>query len=157
MPVLDIRAKDVTAPLDTVRSGNGDIVAGTVTGTGTIAYADLVDLINQDGLTLSERDGKLIGAAPIKALGQTWNVSGTATVEVKGGVVQVRFADVTAEGLPNVPLVRNLVDNYVKNLALDLKVPALPLGLKVQKVEPRPEGLVVTAGASDVSLSSGGL
>jgi hypothetical protein len=56
-----------------------------------------------------------------------------------------------------VPLVRNLVDNYVKRLAYDLKVPALPLGLKVQKVEPRPEGLVVTAGASDVPLNSGGL
>lgn len=157
MPVLDIRAKDVTAPLDTIRSGNGDIVAGTVTGTGTIAYADLVDLINQDGLKLSEKDGKLIGTAPIKALGQTWNVSGTATLAVKGGVVQVRFADVTADGLPNVPLVRGLIDNYVKSMALDLKVPALPLGLKVQKVEPRPDGLVVTAGASDVSLSSGGL
>ncbi|MEV4635979.1 DUF2993 domain-containing protein [Actinoplanes sp. NPDC049548] len=157
MPLLDIRAKDVTAPLDTVRSGNGDIVAGTVTGAGTIAYADLVELIDQEGLQLSEKDGKLVGTAPIKALGQTWNVSGTATVEVKDGVVQVRFADVTAEGLPNVPLVRNLVDNYVRNLALDLKVPALPLGLKVQKVDPRPEGLVVTAGASDVSLNSGGL
>ena len=157
MARLDIRAKDVKAPLDTVRSGSGDIVAGTVTGVGTLGYADLAELTGQDGLKLSERDGKLIGAAPLRALGQTFNASGTANLAVKDGVVSVTFADVTAEGLPNVPLVRTLVDNYVKQLAFDLKVPALPLGLKVQKVEPRPDGLYVTTGASNVSLSSGGL
>jgi hypothetical protein len=36
-------------------------------------------------------------------------------------------------------------------------VPALPLKLVVQKVQPTPEGLVVTAGASEVSLNAGGL
>ena len=157
MDPLDIRAKDVKAPLDTVRSGNGDIVAGTVTGVGTLTYANLADLIGQEGLKLSERDGKLVGAAPLQALGQTFNVTGTANLAVKDGVVSVTFADVTAAGIPNIPLVRTLVDNYVKRLAFDLKVPALPLGLKVQKVEPRPEGLLVTAAAADVSLSSGGL
>ena len=157
MPLLDIHARDVTAPLDTIRSGNGEIVAGTVTGAGTIDYATLADLIDQEGLKVTEKDGKLVGAAPVQALGQTWNVSGTANLEIKDGVVQVRFADVTADGLPNVPLVRGLIDNYVKGLALDLQVPVLPLGMKVQKVEPRPEGLVVTAGASDVPLNSGGL
>ncbi len=157
MPLLDIHARDVAAPLDTIRSGNGDIVAGTVTGAGTIDYATVADLINQEGLKVSEKDGKLVGTAPVQALGQTWNVSGTANLEIKDGVVQVRFADVAADGLPNVPLVRNLIDNYVRGLALDLQVPALPLGLKVQKVEPRPEGLVVTAAASDVPLNSGGL
>jgi hypothetical protein len=157
MDPLDIRARDVNAPLDTLRSGNGDIVAGTVTGVGTISYANLADLIGQQGLKLSERDGKLIGAAPFQALGQTFNASGTANLTVKDGVVSVTFADVTADGLPNIPLVRTLVDNYVKQLAFDLKVPALPLGLKVQKVEPRADGLYVTAGATNVSLSSGGL
>jgi hypothetical protein len=157
MAALDIRAKDVAAPLDTLRSGTGEITAGTVTGTGTITYADLAALIGQDGLKVSEKDGKLIGTAPVQALGQTFNVSGTANLEVKGGVVQVRFADVTAAGLPDIPLVRNLVDNYVQQLAYNLDVPALPLNLKLQKAEPRPEGLVVTAGANNVPLNSGGL
>lgn len=157
MAQLDIRAKDVTAPLDTVRTGNGDIVAGTVTGAGTLSYADLADLIGQQGLKLTERDGKLVGTAPIQALGRTFNASGTANLAVKDGVVSVTFADVTAEGLPDIPLVNNLVDNYVKQLAYDLKVPALPLGLKLQQAVPRADGLYVTAGASNVSLSSGGL
>lgn len=157
MSRLDIRAKDVNAPLDTLRSGNGDIVAGTVTGIGTLDYANLADLTGQAGLKLSERDGKLIWNAPLQALGQTFNASGTANLAVRNGVVNATFADVTAEGLPNVPLVRNLVDNYVRQLAFDLEVPALPLGLKLQKVEPRADGLHVTTGASNVSLNSGGL
>jgi hypothetical protein len=157
LPVLDIRAKNVKAPLDTLRTGNGDIVATTVTGAGTIGYAALTQLIGQKGLTLSEKNGKLVAAAPVTALGQTFNVSGEANLAVVNGVVQVRFAHVTAAGLPDVPLVRNLIDSYAQRLALDLKVPALPLKLTVQKVQPTPAGLVVTAGANNVSFNGGGL
>jgi hypothetical protein len=157
MPLLDIRAKDVRAPLDTLRTRRGDIVATTVTGAGTIDYAQLTKLIDQPGLTLSARDGKLIGAAPVQALGQTFNVTGAATLTIKDGVVQVRFSDVTAQGLPNVPLVRNIINSYVQRLAVDLKVPQLPLKLKVQKVDATPAGMVVTAGASEVSLNAGGV
>ena len=157
MPLLDIRAKDVRAPLDTLRTRQGDIVATTVTGAGTIDYAQLTQLIEQKGLTLSERGGKLIGAAPVQALGQTFNVTGAASLTVKDGVVQVRFSEVTADGLPDVPLVRNIIDSYAQRLALDLKVPELPLKLKVQKVEATPAGLVVTAGANEVPLNAGGL
>jgi hypothetical protein len=53
--------------------------------------------------------------------------------------------------------VRNLLNNYAKQISVDVKVPALPLNLVVQKVQPTAGGLVVTAGASEVSLNSGGL
>jgi DUF2993 family protein len=157
LPLLDIRAQDVRAPLDAIRSGNGDIVATTVTGTGTIDYPQLVALIDQPGLKLSTKDGKLVGSAPVQAIGQTFNVSGTAQLTVKDGLVQVRFADVTAAGLPDIPLVRNLVNSYVQKLAVDVKVPQLPLKLAVQKVEPQADGLKFTAGANEVALNSGGL
>ncbi|MFF5079478.1 DUF2993 domain-containing protein [Actinoplanes sp. NPDC000266] len=155
--LLDVRATDVNAPLDTLRTGNGDIVAGAVTGTGTIDYDQVAQLINQPGLKLAEQNGKLVGTAPVQALGQTFNVSGAATVEVKGDVVQIRFSDVTAEGLPDVPIVKNLIASYVQKLAVDLRVPALPLNLKVQKVEPQADGLRFTAGATNVPLNTGGL
>jgi hypothetical protein len=157
MAKLDIRAHDVSAPLDTLRTGSGRITAGNVTGTGTITYAELADLIGQEGLKLTEQDGKLMGTMPVKAAGQTFQVTGTANLEVADGVVRVRFADITSDGLPDIPLVRNLVTGYVNKLAYDLAPPPLPLGLKVQKVDPRPEGLVVTAGANNVPLSAGGL
>ncbi len=155
LPLLDVRARDVLAPLDTLRSGSGEITASTVTGTAVITYDELATLIDYPGLKLTERDGKLIGAAPLKALGQTFDATGAAELIVKGGVVQVRFSEVTAEGLPNVPIVRNLVNAYVQRISVDLKVPALPLKLAVEKVEPRPDGLHVTAGATDVALNGG--
>jgi hypothetical protein len=157
MPLLDIRAKDVRAPLDTLRNRQGSIVATTVTGAGTIDYDQVAQLIGQKGLTLKESGGKLVGAAPVQALGQTFNVTGAATLTVKDGAVQVRFSNVTAAGLPDVPLVHNIVDSYVKQLAVDLKVPELPLKLKLQKVQPTAAGLVVTTGANNVPLNAGGL
>ncbi|WP_246607439.1 LmeA family phospholipid-binding protein [Paractinoplanes toevensis] len=158
MKLLDVRAKDVVAPLETIRSGTGDIVAGTVTGVGLVDYAQLVELVGQPGVKLAAKDGKLTGSAPVQVLGQTVNVTGTAQLTVKNGnVVQVRFSNVSAEGLPDNPIVKGLVNSYVNKLAFDLRVPALPLKLTVQNVEATDEGLRVTAGATDVPLNSSGL
>ena len=157
LPRLDVLAQDVRAPLSAIRSGNGDIVATSVTGTGTVAYPEIAQLVGQPGLKLTEKDGKLVGSAPVQVLGQNVELTGTATLTVRDGVVQMRFADVTAAGVPDVPLVKNLIDGYVQKLAVDMRVPQLPLNLKVQSVEPRPDGLRVTAGAREVSLNSGGL
>jgi hypothetical protein len=156
--MLDVRATDVQAPLETIRSGNGDIVAGAVSGTGLISYPQLVKLSGQQGVELSEKDGKLVGKAPVQALGQTFKISATAALAVKnGGIVQVRFSDVQTEGLPDNSVIRGLVNTYVQKLAFDVKVPALPFKLAVQKVEPQADGLKFTAGASDVALNSSGL
>ena len=158
MKSLDITANDVRAPLETLRSGNGDIVAGTVTGVGLVDYPQLVELVGQPGVKLAEKEGKLTGSAPVQVLGQTFNVSGTAELTVKpDNIVQVHFANVTAAGLPDNAVVRGLINTYVQKLAFDLTVPALPLNLKVESVQPRPDGLLVTARASNVTLNSSGL
>jgi hypothetical protein len=148
----------VPAPLDTLRSGQGDIIATTVTGAGTIDYATLAQLSGEDGVKLAEKDGKLAVTAPLTVLNQKVTINGTANIEVaSGNVVRVRFEQVTAEGLPNVPLVDTALNNYARSLSVDLKVPALPLKLKVEKVQPTPAGLVVTAGAKEVPLNAGGI
>jgi hypothetical protein len=158
MPLLDVRAKDVRAPLDTLRTRQGDIIATTVSGTGTIDYATLADLSGEAGVKLAEKGGKLAVTAPLTILNQKVTINGTAAIEVAdGNVVRVRFEEVTAEGLPDVPLVDTALNNYAKSLAVDLKIPALPLKLQVQKVQPTPAGLVVTAGAKEVPLNAGGL
>ena len=54
-------------------------------------------------------------------------------------------------------LVRGLINSYVEKLAFNLTVPALPLDLKVQKVEPQADGLKITAEATNVALNSAGL
>jgi hypothetical protein len=157
MPLLDIRAKDVRAPLNTLRTGQGDIIASTVSGTGTVDYATVAQLSGQRGVKLSEKDGKLAVTAPVQVLNQTVTVSGTADVTVKDNIVSLRFEQVSAPGLPQLPLVQNLLNNYAKQLSVDLKLPALPLKLVVQEVQPTAGGLVVTAGANEVKLNGAGL
>ena len=158
LPLLDIRAQDVRAPLDTLRTGRGEVVASTVTGAGTVDYAPLAKLTERDGVQLGERDGKLAVTAPLEVLNQEVMVNGTANLTIAdGNVVRVRFEQVTAEGLPDNPLVRNLLNNYARQISVDIRIPALPLDLVVRKVQPTPAGLVVTADAKDVPLNAGGI
>ena len=157
MPLLDIRAKDVNAPLSALRSGKGDIVAKTVTGAGTVDYATVESLVGQQGVKLAEKDGKLAVTAPVTILNQKVTVHGTADLTVTDNVVSMRFEKVSAEGLPQVPLVDNLLNNYAKQISIDLRIPPLPLKLTVRKVQPTAAGLVVTAAADDVQFNSSGL
>jgi hypothetical protein len=158
LPVLDIRAQDVRASLDTLRTGQGEVVASTVTGAGTVDYATLAGLTDREGVRLAEKDGKLAVTAPLDVLGQQVNVSGTANLSIAdGNLVRVRFEQVTAEGLPDNPIVRNLLNNYARQISVDIRVPPLPLDLELTKVQPTPAGLVVTAEARDVPLNAAGI
>ncbi|MCA2213657.1 LmeA family phospholipid-binding protein [Jidongwangia harbinensis] len=158
LPLLDIRAQDVNAPLNTLRTGQGDVVAATVTGAATVDYAALAELTEREGVQLAEKDGKLAVTAPLKVGNQEVTVNGTADLTIaEGNVVRVRFDQVTAEGLPNNPLVRNLLNNYARQISVNIAVPELPLDLAIRKVQPTPAGLVVTADARNVPLNSGGL
>lgn len=158
LPVLDIRARDVRAPLDTLRSGQGDVTASTVTGAGTVDYATLARLTDREGVRLAEQGGRLAVTAPLDVLGQQVEVSGTANLSIAdGNLVRVRFEQVTAEGLPDNPIVKNLLNNYARQISVDIRVPPLPLGLKLTDVQPTPGGLVVTAEARDVPLNAAGI
>jgi LmeA-like phospholipid-binding len=157
MPLLDIRAKDVDAPLSALRSGQGNVVAKTVTGTGTVDYATLAQLSGQQGVKLGEKDGKLTVTAPLTILNQQVTVNGTADLTVRGNVVSMHFDKVTAAGLPQLPLVANLLTNFAKQISVDLRIPPLPLKLTVRSVQPTAAGLVVTARADNVEFNSAGV
>ncbi|MEV4618291.1 DUF2993 domain-containing protein [Asanoa sp. NPDC049573] len=154
LPKLDVVAHDVAASIDTLRSGQGDVVAKTVDGTGTISYDSVTALIDQPGLKLSEREGKLVASAPIEVLGQRFTVNGSAELSIKGKQIQIRFADASAEGLPAVPLAQQVVGNFIKQISINVDVPALPFQMVLKEVHPTPEGLAVTATANDVPISS---
>jgi hypothetical protein len=158
MDLLDIRARQVTAPLSALRSGQGEVRAGTVTGTGTLDYALLADATGQEGLQLAEKDGKLVGSGVVKiSKTQEIPLSAAAELKVVDGKVQVRFSDVTAQGVPDNPLIRTQVNSFVERMAFELDVPKLPLNLVIQELTPLPEGIRVTLGATDVPLAAGGV
>ncbi|SCG65615.1 DUF2993 domain-containing protein [Micromonospora zamorensis] len=155
LSVLDVDARNVRASLDTLRSGQGDIVADTVDGTGTISYDSLAALLKRPGLTLGEQNGKLAVTGPADILGQKITISGTADVTVAdNGAVALRFNDLDATGLPNLPLARGLLNNFAKDISIDVPLPDLPFQLAVREVRPLAEGLAVTADAKNVPINS---
>ncbi|WP_433648858.1 LmeA family phospholipid-binding protein [Micromonospora zamorensis] len=155
LSVLDVDARNVRASLETLRTGQGDIVADTVNGTGTISYDSLAALLNRPGLSLGEQNGKLAVTAPVDILGRKLTVSGTADVTVAdNGAVALRFNDLDAAGLPNLPLARALLNNYAKGISIDVPLPDLPFQLAVREVRPLPEGLAVRADAKNVPINS---
>lgn len=154
LPQLDVDAHNVRASIETLRSGRGDVTAETVDGSGTLTYSSVADLINRPGLQLSEKNGKLVVKAPLEVLGQKFTVTGTAKVGVAGDQVRIAFEGLTAEGLPAIPAAQALVNAYAKQISIDIALPALPFQLKVHDVQPRPDGLAVTATAKDVPINS---
>ena len=154
LPRLDIDAHNVRASIDTLRSGQGDVVAQTVDGTGTITYDSVAKLIDQPGVKLAEQQGKLAVTAPVKVLGQQLTVTGTANLTVNKGQVSIGFENLNAAGLPNIPAARALVNAYARQLSINVPLPKLPFQLDVRQVRVLPEGLAVTASAKDVPLNS---
>jgi hypothetical protein len=153
LPRLDVEATDVTASMRTLMSGEGEVVAQRVTGTATIGYASVAQLIEQEGLRLSERDGELRVSLPVEVLGQQVTLTGTAELSLAEGKIRVRFRDLAAEGVPDIPAARNLINEIAERISVDVALPALPFALQVENVTPRPEGLAVTATARGVPLN----
>ncbi|MEV1330240.1 DUF2993 domain-containing protein [Micromonospora costi] len=157
LPRLDVDAHDVRASLDTLRTRQGDVVAETVNGTATISYDSLAALLDRPGLKLSEQGGKLAVTAPVDVLGQQLTVTGTADVTVgEQGKVSLRFNNLDAQGLPDVPLARTVLNNYARSISIDVPLPELPFQLTVREVRPQPEGLTVTADARNVPINAAG-
>lgn len=151
---LVIEARDVTASLDALRSGRGDVVAETVEGVGTIPYDSVGKLMDRPGVQLAEQDGDLVVTSPLEILGQQFTVTGVAELTVEDGVVQIRFDELTAEGLPPGTEAQRLLNWYARQMSISIALPDLPFQLEVKQVQARPDGLAVTASAQNVVLSA---
>lgn len=155
VPELHVRATGVNAPMGTLLSGDGEIVADRVTGTATIGYASVRALIDRPGLELSAQTGKLRLRLPLTVAGQTLAAVAVADVSVADGLVRISVVDIRAEGIQLPPQVQRLLDQYKAVLSVQLALPQLPFQLKVESVQVRPEGLAVTAAAEHVPLNGG--
>ncbi|MEU3398879.1 LmeA family phospholipid-binding protein [Streptomyces filamentosus] len=138
---VDLRDVTVTGDWDGVR-------AGRATGTAVISYADLVAASDR-GATAMEYGGpgkvKVTGSVTVLGRTVTRTVVSSVTL-VDGGTVKVRADEVPGEGLP-------LVEDMIRERT-DFERPlGRVAGMGVSKVEPRPEGLVVTVTGQDVAVA----
>ncbi|MFJ3899978.1 DUF2993 domain-containing protein [Streptomyces sp. NPDC090025] len=136
--------------------------AGRADGTAVIGYPDLeaasgrearVEYGGTGGANGTSGTGKGAGAGKLKVTGGvrilgreiTRSVLSSVTL-VNGDTIRVRADEVPGEGIPGLEgLVRERTD-------FDRKIEGLPKGVRLTKVEARPDGLVATVAGQDVSL-----
>ncbi|MFB7029420.1 MULTISPECIES: DUF2993 domain-containing protein [unclassified Streptomyces] len=139
---LDMVLRDVT-----VTGGWTGAKAGSATGTALISYADLTAASEREATVAYGGEGKVEVTGSVKVLGRTLTRTVVSTVSVvNGDTIRFRADEVPGEGIPGVEdLVRARTD-----FERPLQVLA---GMKVEKVEPRPEGLAVTVSGKDMALT----
>ncbi|MER7908503.1 DUF2993 domain-containing protein [Streptomyces sp. NPDC096068] len=139
---LDVVLRDVTVTGDW--SG---ATAGSASGTALISYADLTAASEREATVAYGGNGKVKVTGSVNVLGRTLTRTVLSTVSVANGdTIRFRADEVPGEGIPGVEeLVRARTD-----FERPLHVLA---GMKVEKVEPRPEGLVVTVSGKDIALA----
>lgn len=146
-----VRIEEMTADLFDVRVGEGysSATAARAAGTARISYADLTEAAD-DGVTVAYGQNgkvKVTGSVTLPLFGKiTRSVVSTVSI-VDGDTIRVRADKVPGEGIPG------LEGEIRKKTDFDRKLGGLPAGLKLEKVEAGPDGVVITVTGKDVRLA----
>jgi hypothetical protein len=145
-----VRISEMSADLFQVRLGEGysSATAARAEGTALISYADLTKA-SDDGATVAYgENGKVKVTGSVDVLGRTVTRSVVSTVSLVGGdTIRVRADKVPGEGIPGLEgMIRKRTD-------FDRQIGGLPAGLKLEKVEAQPDGVVFTVTGKDVELA----
>lgn len=152
VPQLDVELRDVIASLDALRGGG--VTARAVRGRATISYDTVEEFIDRPGLELHEQDGRLHVVVPLPAFGREFTLRGVAQLVVESQQVRLRVTELTAPDLPPLPELRALVDAYAEQISVRIPLPDLPFGLEVREAWATPDGIAVSADATDVRIDA---
>jgi LmeA-like phospholipid-binding len=156
LPDLHVVATGVNADAQQLVQGTATVTADQVTGTAVVSYQTLHDLIDlsqyrlQD-LTFSEEDGALKASGTANLAGITLPITALADVTVVDGVIQVQLRDARAVGVEMPQVAKNYLDGLV-NQNITARLPALPFGLSLDRLNVVAAGLAITATGRDVPL-----
>lgn len=145
VPIKDLRgaAYDVTAPLMDVIQNRANIVAGKIAITGTITNAT-IDKFAPQGIKVVANGDKLTASGELPVGAQRIKFNAQMRVELVDGGTGIR---VVAEKIEGVPDALASVINYTISFK-----GKLPFDVKVTGIKPAPEGLELSAEASNVPL-----
>ncbi|MDV9192453.1 DUF2993 domain-containing protein [Streptomyces sp. SR27] len=139
---LTVALRDVTVTGDWAGAK-----AGSASGTALVSYADLTAASDRQATVAYGGNGKVKVTGGVKVMGRTLTRTVLSTVTVvNGDTLKVRADEVPGEGIPGIEgLVRARTDfeRPIGDIA----------GMKVEKVEPRPEGLAVTVTGKNIVLA----
>ncbi|MET9677026.1 DUF2993 domain-containing protein [Streptomyces sp. NPDC006482] len=144
-----IRVDELTAALRdvTVTGDWAGARAGSATGTALISYEALTAASDREATVAYGGDGKVKVTGSVEILGRklTRSVLSTVTV-VNGDTIKVRADEVPGEGIPGVEeMIRKRTD-FERPIGMIA-------GMKVEKVEARPDGLAVAVSGKDIALA----
>ncbi|MFI9117658.1 LmeA family phospholipid-binding protein [Streptomyces venezuelae] len=139
---LTVALRDVTVTGDWAGAK-----AGSASGTALISYADLTAASDREAVVAYGGNGKVKVTGGVKVMGRTVTRTVLSTVTVvNGDTLRVRADEVPGEGIPGIEdLVRARTD-------FDRSIGVIA-GMKVEKVEPRPDGLAISVSGKDVVLA----
>lgn len=159
LPRLDVVATGVHASTGTLIHGDGKVTADHVTGTALLGWNTVKELIsvtgvNGSGVQVSHASGDQIKIRiPVSLAGVHTTLVAVGTVQPSANGLTVKVADIATDG-GNLPAIaQTLLAAYRQQLAFKIKTPALPYGMKVQRVDPTDAGINVTATADQVPIS----
>lgn len=162
---LNVTATGVNAPTNTVMSGNGQIEADKVVGTGQIAWSSFTEMVDLSALrqygidptTLhvsGTDDGRITLSVPVSIAGKSFTAIATGVISVTNGLVHVRITDLSTDDDTLPPIVKQQFTAIEQALTFDARIPALPYNLKISSVRATSVGISVTANATHVVLGS---
>lgn len=130
-------------------SGDVDSVpVGRADGTVVVPYTELAQRFPGGSVQVTAENDNLRVTGTVTILGQPLTASALERVTVEQGRrVRTEVLDVTVEGLPDAGPVRDAV---VAALRLDAQLPELPYALELTDVTVAPDGLRLSASATDV-------
>jgi hypothetical protein len=158
LPALHVVATGVNAAAAEIVQGTAKVTADQVTGTAVVSYQTLQNLVDLSqyqlkDLTFSEAGGALKAQATATVAGLSLPLTATADVTVVDGVIEVSLRDATAVGVEVPQIARNYLDSLVNN-SITARLPALPFGLTLDRLNVVASGLAITATGHDVPLVS---
>lgn len=163
LDTMKIVATDVKAAASDLVNGSGPVTAGRLTGTATMSWDTVKQLIELSGvpsgfdpsvLQISVVDNRVELRLPLALAGLSTTLKATGEVSVAGGKVQLRLTDVVAEGTELPAAARRALDAYRDRLTATIRTPQMPYTLVINKVQSTEAGVLITASAADVELAA---
>jgi len=143
---VDIIARDVSAPLSDLMT-QPSVVAGTARAKVMLPYSELQKRL-PEGIVIENEDGEPRLSGDL-ALGQySTPVTADLEVAVEGKTIAVTPSDIELgqNEFGDMGIVEDM-------LQMQVPVPEMPFGLEVTSIEALPNGVEVSAEASDVELA----
>lgn len=151
---LEARLANVWLPPRGLLNGSiREVPCEHVVGRLVLPYGEIARASRLPGLTLEFVDGHLLATAavPVPGISQLARVSGRARLSVEANTVWLQVTRPSVAGLSATALV---LGQLMPRLTVPIPLPALPWGLRIDGLDPGPDGLVVRASASAAVLKA---